>query len=265
MNKDTCKLLAVDVDGTILNSAHQLTDPVCSALQQLSAQGIHVILNSARSPASMGRFTDRIGLQEMIVALNGALVLDAHGKPCHRTPMAVSAITTILSLSRYHNVTANLFTGFDWYVEKMDDLVQNQMNTVAFAPTVGILPNAVLAHIEKILVRGDLAAMQAFHQQLTQQNLSLATSFSKPTFCEITAAGVSKATGLRYVCDTLAISADEVVAIGDNFNDVAMLEFAGYGVAMGNAPEGVQAIADEVIGHHNADGVADFVEAFFLS
>jgi HAD superfamily hydrolase (TIGR01484 family) len=244
MTHDHYKLLALDVDGTILNSAHQLTEKVRATLFQLTQQGIHVILASARSPQSMTGFIEQIGLNGMYVALNGALVVGPNRESLHHFPMAYDDIQTILWMCEHYQLTANLFAGFDWYVEQSNDMVEQQVAIVGFSP--------------------DPPTLSLFYDQLGHSQTAVNATLSKPTHCEVTAANVTKASGLTYICQQLDLPPSAVVAIGDNFNDLDMLDFAGLGVAMGNSPEQVKAKANLVIGSNDEDGVADFVQEMFL-
>ena len=264
MTHDHYKLLALDVDGTILNSAHQLTEKVRSTLYQLTQQGIHVILASARSPQSMTGFIEQIGLNGMYVALNGALVVGPNRESLHHFPMAYDDIQTILWMCEHYQLTANLFAGFDWYVEQSTDMVEQQVAIVGFSPIVGRLAEQQLPEIEKMMVMGDPPTLSLFYDQLSHSQTAVNATLSKPTHCEVTAANVTKASGLNYICQQLELPRSAVVAIGDNFNDLDMLDFAGLGVAMGNSPAHVKAKANLVIGSNDEDGVAEFVQELFL-
>lgn len=264
MLKNDYKLLALDMDGTILTSSHQLTERVRLALSQVANLGIPVILVSARSPSSMLRYAGQIGLREMMVALNGVLVVGQEREILHFTTLPSDDVQTILSLCERYDYTPNLFIGFDWYTERMNAKIERQISVVGFTPILGNFSNGTIRDVQKILVMGEAATAPAFFADLERECGQIQASFSGPTYIEIAPAGISKASGLSYVCHRLNIPPAAVVAVGDNFNDIEMIQFAGLGVAMGNAPDEVKAIADLVIGSHDKDGVADFVERVFL-
>jgi Cof subfamily protein (haloacid dehalogenase superfamily) len=88
---------------------------------------------------------------------------------------------------------------------------------------------------------------------------------SKPFFLEFTQLGVTKGASLDYLIKPMGIKAEEVIAIGDSYNDLAMIEFAGLGVAMGNAPQDIKEKADYVAASNMEDGVAEVVEKFVLN
>ena len=265
MTHNHYQLLALDVDGTILNSAHQLTEKVRSALHQVADRGIPVVLVSARSPQSMLGFLEQIGLKGMFVALNGALVVGPNREPLSHFPMDFDDVRTILSLCERYHLTANLFAGFDWYIEQSNTMIEQQIAIVGFTPIIGRFVEDRLPVIDKMMVMGDdPAAMRSLYTQLNHGQPGVNAALSKATHCEITAASVSKATGLSYVCRHLTIPPSAVAAVGDNFNDIEMLRFAGLGVAMGNAPAQVKSEANVVIGSNDQDGVAEFVQKMFL-
>ncbi|WP_368896057.1 HAD-IIB family hydrolase, partial [Priestia megaterium] len=120
-------------------------------------------------------------------------------------------------------------------------------------PVVKVLMLAepeMLVHVEKKLqkqLQGELSVMR-----------------SKPYFLEFTEEGVTKGTSLHLLIQQLGITRDEVIAIGDSYNDLAMIEFAGLGVAMGNAPEDIKEKANHVTDTNMNDGVAKVVEEFIL-
>ncbi len=99
----------------------------------------------------------------------------------------------------------------------------------------------------------------------TELSEQLSVMRSKPFFLEFTEKGVTKGTSLSILIDRLGIKREEVIAMGDSYNDAAMIEFAGLGIAMGNAPDDIKQIADYVTDTNNNDGVAKAVEKFILN
>lgn len=253
------QLIALDLDGTTLNSKHQLSDPVRNALQEAAGEGLHIVLVSARAPRSVHEFSDRIGLAEPYIALNGALVLSSTGEFISRASIRSKDIHTILDLSRNHELVANLYSGFDWYVENMDPMVENESEILGFVPTVAKLPERLYSLVEKVLVMGLPVRAKRLYEELCAQDMDLNLSFSKPEYLEMTRGGVTKETGLVRLCRDLQIPASKVIAIGDNFNDIEMLKYAGLGIVVMNAPEPVKRVADLVIPGNDHDGVSIFI------
>jgi len=263
ITKNDYKLLALDVDGTLLNSRHQLTERVRHALQRVAQRGVRVVLVSARSPASMMGFVEQIGSPEMVVALNGALVVGPERELLLRLSFAESVVEQLIVLAAEFGLSVHLYSGFTWYTEQMSPIVKRQIAIVGFRPQLGPFPPDIVSHIEKILVIGEATALGVFYDQVSRQGLAVAMVYSMADRIELTAPRVSKATGLAEVCRRLNIPARATIAVGDNHNDRTMIEFAGLGIAMGNAPAAVQAVAQVVIGSNDQDGVAGFVDKLF--
>ena len=122
-------------------------------------------------------------------------------------------------------------------------------------------PTKILAMSE------DIALIQSLLTELRQRYkpADLHVTTSVPIFLETTQAGVNKGNAIDYLVKLLGIKAENVLAIGDNYNDVEMLAYAGIGVAMGNAPEDVQSLGDWVAPHVDEDGVAVAIEKFILN
>ncbi|MNJ58743.1 Sugar phosphatase YidA [compost metagenome] len=108
-----------------------------------------------------------------------------------------------------------------------------------------------------------LIAVEKKLQQQLEGELNVVRS--KPYFLEFTEAGVDKGTSLHHLIQQLGIKQEEVIAIGDSYNDLAMIKFAGLGVAMGNAPDDIKAIADHVTDTNMEDGEAKVVETYMLN
>lgn len=162
--------------------------------------------------------------------------------------------------SRSHGLVANLFSGFHWHADRLDDLVRAETQIVGFSPVLGEVSDDVLDRVGKVLVMGQAESVRTLYEELSGRGLHLQITFSKPEYLEISPAGVTKAAGLAIVCEHLKIRPDEVIAVGDNFNDLEMLEFAGMSVVVYNAPDEVRRRADRVIPANDEDGVAQFVE-----
>lgn len=254
------RLLALDLDGTLLTSRHEITERSRRALSAAARAGWRVVLVSARPPRSVADIAGRIGLREPYVALNGGLVVDERGGILHSTVMRADDLHAVLRGSRARGLVANLFGGFDWYAERQDDLVAAEAHILGFGPTVGPLPEAALGGVSKSLVMGPPEAVREFGEELRHGEWALHVTFSKPEYLEISPAGVTKAVGLARLCEHLDVPPARVIAVGDNYNDLEMLAFAGTAIAVYNAPDAVRAHADRVIPANDDDGVARFVE-----
>ena len=259
-------LIALDLDGTVLDSSHVITEKVSLALRQVIDRGIHVILVSSRPPKSVLDIARHINTKNLIIALGGAVVANQNGDLLNidRATIVRQNVAKILALSKQHNLTVNFYCGWDWYVARLDNRVQHEIDIIGFKPKVVEALEQIDREPEKILLMGEPDSLQNFHHQISQHNLRISTSFSKPTYYEITASNITKSAALALVCQKLNVSGSATIAVGDNFNDLDMLHWAGLGVAMDNAPAEVKAVANLTIGSNDEDGVAHFVQEVFL-
>ena len=259
-------LIALDLDGTVLNNTHNVTEKVCLALRQIVERGIHVVLASSRPPRSVLDIARYIGTKNPVVALGGAVVAKQNEDlfVVERATITQKDANKIVALCRQYDLTFNLYSKWDWYVDRLDNRVQNEIEIIGFEPKIVTEIEQLECEPEKILIMGESDSLHTFHHQISQQDLNIDTSFSKSTYYEITAANISKATALSYVCQQLNVLNSATIAVGDNFNDLDMLEWADLGVAMNNAPDKLKAVADLIIGSNDEDGVAHFVQEIFL-
>lgn len=259
------RLLALDLDGTALNTQHRMSEAVVAALRQVAATGMHVVLVSARLPRSVYGFAQAIGLEEPYAALNGALIVSNTGHFLYKAALSELDVLKVVALSRRNRLVAQLYADFDWYVEAIDPFVAAEIEIIGFSPTVVEMTEPFTHNVGKILVMGEPWMVKALHHELIAQELEAQISYSKPDYLEISPPNVTKGMALSRLCEYLQIEPAATIAIGDNYNDVEMLQFAGLGVAMGNAPDEVREMADVVVASNDEDGVARFVLATLLT
>jgi Cof subfamily protein (haloacid dehalogenase superfamily) len=274
-NTAQIKLLIVDIDGTIAGKSNQVSARVKQAIQAAQAQGVRVGIATGRMYKSALRFHHEIGADMPILAYQGAWIQDPATGITHRHhPVPVEIARELIDYFEQ----PDLFDKLSVHVYRDDCLYVREINTdtelYIGRSGIGVTPVPDLRSVltdrpTKILAMSeDVALIQELLQKLrlrySQSELHVTTSV--PIFLETTQAGVNKGTAIDYVAtELLGITAENVLAIGDNYNDVEMLSYAGIGVAMGNAPTDVQSLADWVAPDIEADGVAAAIEKFILN
>jgi Cof subfamily protein (haloacid dehalogenase superfamily) len=269
------KLLIVDIDGTIAGKSNQVSTRVKQAIQAAQAQGVRVGIATGRMYKSALRFHHDIGADLPILAYQGAWIQDPATGITHRhNPVPVEIARELLDYFEQPQLLDKLSV----HVYRDDCLYVREINadTELYIGRSGIgvtpvpdLRSVLTSRPTKLLAMSeDVALIQELLQDLrsryAQSELHVTTSV--PIFLETTQAGVNKGTAIDYVAkELLGITAENVLAIGDNYNDVEMLSYAGIGVAMGNAPVDVQSISDWVAPDIEADGVAVAIEKFILN
>lgn len=261
------KMLAFDLDGTLNNDDKVITPKTKEAIMSLQKQGVVVALVSGRQAPGLKREAEALELDKyhgLRISYNGGRIEDATTKKIlfdssidnetavkflrHLEPWpelspivddGVSILTTDASRHKVMDESRNNNLGIEIVENIADAVEQRGFNPVKILTAA---PNEILVpHLADI--RRGFEDKMSFVQ-------------SAPWFYEGTIKGVSKLSALEHACDKLGINRREVMAFGDAQNDMSMLEFAGYGVAMGNACEELKEIADEVTLSNNEDGIA---------
>ena len=268
------KLLIVDIDGTIAGSSNQVSSRVKHAIEAAQAQGVRVGIATGRMYKSALRFHHEIGADLPLIAYQGAWIQDPATGVTHRhLPVPIEIAQELIDYFEQSHLRDKLSI----HVYRDDCLYVREINpdTEAYVGRSGVeviaapdLRTVLTERPTKILAMSeDIALIQSLLTELRQRYTpaDLHVTTSVPIFLETTQAGVNKGNAIDYLVKLLGITAENVLAIGDNYNDVEMLAYAGIGVAMGNAPEDVQSLGDWVAPHVDEDGVAVAIEKFILN
>ena len=282
-------LLAMDLDGTLLNSRTQISAANIAATQEFRARGGTVVICSGRSPLSTRWIAANVGLTEPIITYNGAILQEADGRVLESAALDPAAILALLEECRTRCFYVQLYEGDTLLIPERNRMngrwVENNIPDLGvrgIAPglledyrrqcrvqLVGDLAEYVRKarpEIAKIAIfRRDGGTLEDFADQLAQRadwyEASSSLNFHN---LEIAPAGFSKASALLRLADRLGVPTDRVAAIGDNYNDLGMLQAAALGIAMGNAPEPVRAAADGVSEIQDRDGLALAIRNYLL-
>lgn len=269
------KLLIVDIDGTIAGKSNQVSTRVKRAIRAAQAKGVRVGIATGRMYKSALRFHHEIGADFPLIAYQGAWIQDpATGQKHLHSPVPVEIARELLDYFEqshlFNKLSLHVYLGDRLYVRDINPDTELYVERSGIeANPVGDLrkiltdrPTKILAMSEDIQLIDSL--LVDLRQRYPQEALHITTSV--PIFLEATQSGVNKGSAIDYIAtELLGIKAENVLAIGDNYNDVEMLTYAGVGVAMGNAPTDVQSIANWVAPHIESDGVAVAVEKFILN
>ncbi|MFN6516441.1 MAG: Cof-type HAD-IIB family hydrolase [Nostoc sp. CreGUA01] len=268
------KLLVVDIDGTIAGHSNTISEPVKQALIATQARGIQVAIATGRMYCSALRFHQEIGSTLPLMAYQGAWIQNPTTQKIHRHLVLSREIAHQL-IDYFEQPQLRSLLSVHFYINDQLYVREITEETEVYAQRSGIVPIPVgdLRRVltnepTKILALCDdtnfiSEVLGNLRRQYTPAELYLTTSVA--TFLEATNASVNKGTAVRYLAEELlGLEIANVMAIGDNFNDLEMLEYVGFGIAMGNAPEPVQAIAQWVAPSVDEDGVAVAIEKFLL-
>src|SRR6266581_5003703 len=266
-NTRRARLLALDVDGTLLTDELQITATTREAVQQVITQGVQVVLASARGPNALYSIIAELGITGLAICYTGALTCRLYPEQhvslevVNEQRMSLSSARLVLSNALELGISIGWFTGELWYIPGWDMALHHESMITEVTPIVApelIIFNEAPHKLQAIV--GEPALLPQLHSLASMLPSDCVGQFSYETYLEIIHKGVDKATALLALGRQLGIAPSEMIAIGDMDNDVAMLQMAGLGIAMGNAPVNVQAEADWVTDTNNRDGVAVAIE-----
>ena len=258
------KVICSDLDGTLLSSKNDVSEFTVSTFQQITNR-IKVILVSARMPKSVVYLQNRLGIEDHpIICYNGALIQQG-GKSLYSETIAGETLMKILEFSNSKGIKMGLYSDNDWYVSETSERVEKEIfNTKAlpiFEPTEVTINRWDLekkgAH--KIMLMGEEEAVDRIFPELETKFANEVNSYrSSDTIIEMSPKKTSKLSAITSLLSPNETLAD-ILAFGDNYNDIEMIQKVGFGVAVGNARDEVKAVADAVTYPNTEDGVAKFL------
>ena len=258
------RLIAFDLDGTLLNRQRELSERNKRALQKAQDEGIVVCLASGRAIATILPFADLAGVHGPVVSCNGAYVVDSARQEVFHQGVPSHALKTILDFAERSQVHTNLYIRSSVYFSGQDDFGDEYVRRTRFLkPEISSYAGLRGMEATKMLFMDDPDRIEA-HTTFMRENLTendAVIAISERDYVEFLPPGVTKGRGLQEAAKSLGLERNQVAAIGDYWNDLEMIEWAGFSGAVSNAVEGVRSAADNIYPDHDEDGAAAFVDA----
>ena len=267
------KLLAFDMDGTILNSEKKITPATAAKLDELSRRGVYVVVSTGRGFAEISDYKKDFQAVNYGIFMSGGLIYDfAAKKPVAIHPVAENLLLELIDAgldegAMIHLLTLESSLTSQKYISQMEKfhmgIYQSMFERICercedFKGYVRDNPNKVLK--VNLYHRSSESRNRTVERM---KNFDLNLVFAEGTGLEASPKNISKGSGISELCEILKIGVDECVAVGDGFNDLEMLQTAGVGVAMENARDEIKKIADFVTADNDHDGVLKAIEKFF--
>lgn len=267
----TYKMIVLDLDDTLLTDEHIISERTKQALMDAQKMGVKVVLASGRPTYAMWPIAKELSLAEygsFILSFNGGKITNCKtNEEIFSSTLSVKEVGKLYDLSKREGVYIHTYVG--------DEIITDQENPyTAIESEITGLPvkvvdnfaEAVNVPVVKVLMVDDPGKLVPAENVLKAElDEKFSIMRSKPFFLEFTEKGITKGESLNHLIKTLGIQREEVIAMGDSYNDLTMIEFAGLGIAMGNANDDIKAIADYVTDTNNNDGIAKAVEKFVLN
>lgn len=269
------KLVAIDMDGTLLNSKGSISDRTRQAIYDASKKGVYIVLATGRILKSAVNHAIELNLNRPIISSNGAVIVDENQNIIYQKPMKSQSVKKITEIGESENIYFHFYDDDSFYSNIYIEEVLNFYNSEeskkngneikfnVFDDVNEIIRNKDINVYKFLFLDDDRSKLDKLKVRLKDiQDISICSSWGNNL--EVMDRDVSKGNGLKYLCNKLNISAENVIAIGDNENDISMLKYAGLGVAMGNGVEKAKSISDLITSTNDEDGVAKVIEKYIL-
>lgn len=253
--------MLLDIDGTLLNSNHQIEASTKLAISTYKATN-QFILCSARKPSSTYFVARQLNLSEkIIICYNGALIMEGKRKIFEK-PLSSENVTYILELAQKYNLTVNIYSNDTWIVNELNSSVLYEVKIIGEKPfEINSDLKSINLVVHKILLIGTEEKLKLIKNELDGIN-NITFCNSKKGYLEITSFQASKRKAFEYLLKYLSIDIDASLAIGDGYNDLELLQCVGIGIAMDNAPIEVKNIAKYITYSNDKNGVALALKKF---
>lgn len=265
------KLLALDLDGTLTNAKKEVSDVNKDAIKKAIASGVQVILASGRPVIGIQKIADVLELDKLggyILAYNGGHIIECKsGQTVIQQTIPVEYYHDICECGRMFGVNTLTYDENGVLAESdTAPYVQKEAYNNSISITkIDKLEEALKEPVVKFMIVGEPEKLnKAYEYMKTLFEGKLSVFFSEPYFLEVTPLGIEKATSLEKLLGRLNISDSQLMACGDGLNDISMLKYAGFSVAMENAYEETKRYADYISASNEENGVAQAIQKFIL-
>lgn len=260
--------MAVDMDGTLLNNADEITPKTAAAIREAVNQGLMFCICTGRPIQGVEKYNHILNLKSPVITYNGAMIVMSDTKEVlFHQGLEREDAKKILQLGRDYGTTMCVWSGNQLYGNVLNEKIHKYKLATGVEPILITDEDALLDQgITKILWYDDVEKINRMEREIPSSELESVTfCTSKPFYLEFFNSKVSKASAMERIGKLTGISREEMIAAGDGFNDLSMITYAGLGAVMQNAPDGVKEKADYITTHTNEeDGVAEIIEKFVL-
>lgn len=274
------KLLCTDMDGTLLSKHHEISKENIEAVKKASAKGVKIAVCTGRLHSSAFYYASLLEVKTPVISSNGAFIREKdEDKIIYKSILKKEHCSKILEVCRNHGLNVSFHTPNTVFAETELFSAKNYKDFNKKLPEEGkikieILPKGTLEEIfdkyeddivKAIVIEDEklIELKKAKEELKSLGGLEVVSSF--PNNFEIMSEGVSKGRAVEILAKAYGIKREEIICIGDNENDISMLQYAGLGIAMGNASEEAKKAADYVTDTNLNNGVAKAIEKFILN
>lgn len=267
MNDTKYKLIVLDVDGTLVNNKKQITDNTIDAINKAFSNNVLVTIASGRPLSGLSEYL-KYFKDVPFITFNGASIKTKNGNVIfekHIDVMISNLIINYCLKSDYcinNNLNIIVWNNNKLYVNVINDDILFYEKTSGMRAEV--FSDSNFTEVNKIIIYGQNEYLLQVKKELESINKNINCEFSSDNYLEFYDKSVSKGKAVEILGKCLNINKNEIIAIGDNYNDLSMIKYAGLGIAMGNSPQEIKDESDYVTYSNEEDGVCKAIEKFIL-
>jgi Cof subfamily protein (haloacid dehalogenase superfamily) len=255
------RLIALDVDGTLLNDHHEVTPRVLNAVRAAAERGAEIVICTGRGSTSALPVLEELGLKGTMITHNGASVVDSETREIlYSTVISPEYARRYATYCRERGIHFDMNTAFDLYVEGMSEEPTEMYRRLMARPIMRQEHEGFPVNMVKMSIFAPKETLDEVEADWNNWSHELQAVRSGDNFIDVQHLHATKGKALEQLASLRGIPRDQILAIGNYYNDIGMIAYAGWGVAMDNSPMEVKAEADEVTVSNNEDGVALVIE-----
>ncbi len=260
------KMVATDIDGTILGESFEFSPAVVECIKNLSEKGIKVVLVTGRMHLAALKLAQKLGLKTPIVSYQGGLIKEQNGETLYQKNLNPERAKEVIKWAKNNNVHINLYMDDVLYVEN-DNIAIKRYTGERFIPyKVCNFDDLDINNVNKILAIdfNDANRVTGWVEILKNLMPELYIVKSTPYFCEVSNRQPKKTCAVEFLQNYWGLNKEQILCIGDQNNDIELLKSGGIAVAMGNATEDLKSVADYVTDTIDNDGFVKAMEKYCI-
>lgn len=250
------RMIALDVDGTLIDDRFQIQPKTKELLKGLHDQGVQIALCTGRNPSGAIPLMEEMGASGPVVVHNGAVSLHSTSRDIYSVlGFHMKELADVIRFARDRGIHFDVNTPFRLYVERMDEDLKQLYRSYFAKP---ILLDDIMEldeEVVKLSLVGEEKFLDGMMTEIRERFPQFHSIRSGENYIDLMHPQVSKGYGLRIVAEKLGIPLGQVIAFGNYYNDIEMLEEVGFGIAMENSPPEVKKVAKAVTRSNNEEGI----------
>lgn len=268
------KLIATDLDGTLVTDDKNLTDRTIENIKKALKKNVKIMISSARAFYRLERYIDELDLRkenQYTICFNGAMIVEnITGKILYSKNLDKREVNELIILGKKLNIPIMIYSKNAHHAEKIPEIIKKNKNSKGMNIKIENFNEIDFDkeenYIYKIVFMDKPEKIIEARKNIPKEIIKkYEVTSSVPEYIEFVKKGIKKSVAIKFIMDKFKIKQEEVIAIGDGENDIEMLKFAGLGVAMDNANNYVKENADYITTSNNDDGVGKVIKRFILN